>query len=304
MYPTALRLAVWPRTGAAWGLGLLAGIAGQLQQSALWSPWVYGAFVLLALVLYARVATKKIAFRGRQVLAAVSGLALGWGLTGLRALLFVSQALAPALEGRDVLVTGVVVDLPQATESGLRFRLRVDSDEQAALLDGRAVTLPRLIDVGWYTSGFNAQAQLPELQRPPPALQAGQRWRLTLRLKAPHGSMNPHGFDYELYLWTQGVQATGYVRATASSPAPQLLGSTWLAPVAQLREWVRDRIAAQVSDPRSAGLLAALVVGDQRAIERWWLTIKFCSGISLISMAFRYLRSFEVTLKSCSGKCC
>jgi competence protein ComEC len=37
----------------------------------------------------------------------------------------------------------------------------------------------------------------------------GERWQLTLRLKAPHGGSNPFGFDYELWLWEQGLQATG-----------------------------------------------------------------------------------------------
>ena len=36
MYATALRLAVWPRTGGAVGLGLLAGMALQLQQATLY----------------------------------------------------------------------------------------------------------------------------------------------------------------------------------------------------------------------------------------------------------------------------
>ena len=34
-----------------------------------------------------------------------------------------------------------------------------------------------------------------------------------MRLRRPHGNANPHGFDYELQLFEQGVRATGYVRA-------------------------------------------------------------------------------------------
>ena len=296
MYATALRLAVWPRTGGAVGLGLLAGMALQLQQATLSAPAVYAAFVLLALVGYAWVASKKIVGLWRHGVAGLCALALAWGMTGLRAVLFMSQALAPALEGRDILVTGFIADMPQATESGLRFRLRVDAGESgagAALLDGTPVTVPRLLDVGWYTTGFNLQTQTPELQRTPPALRAGQRWQLPLRLKAPHGSINPHGFDYELYLWTQGVQATGYVRATVSSPVPQLMEQTTAAPVAQLRQWVRDRIQTRVTDPRSAGLLTALVVGDQRAIERSDWDVFRATGIShLVSISGLHITMF------------
>ena len=111
MYAAAPRLAGGSRTGLALGAGLLAGIALQLQQAALAVWWVYAAFVLLAPILYARVATKRVASARMQCLVLIAGLAFAWGLTGLRAVVFVSQALNPALEGRDVWVTGVVADM-------------------------------------------------------------------------------------------------------------------------------------------------------------------------------------------------
>lgn len=289
MYAAAPRIAIWPRTGLALGVGLLLGIAVQLQQASLLPAGVYALFVLLAPVMYARVAIKKRADAVAQALVLLAASAFAWSLTGLRALLFVSQALTPALEGRDVLVTGVVADMPQFTEAGLRMRLATE----AAELDGQAVQVPALLDVGWYTSAYNAQAQLPELQRPPPDVRAGQRWRMQLRLKAPHGSVNPLGFDYELYLWEQGVQATGYVRATASAPPPQMLGQTWTAPIALARQGVRERIQAHVADARSAGLLAALVVGDQRAIDRSDWDVFRATGVShLVSISGTHITMF------------
>jgi competence protein ComEC len=33
-----------------------------------------------------------------------------------------------------------------------------------------------------------------------------------VRLKRPHGNLNPHGFDYEAWLFERGIRATGYVR--------------------------------------------------------------------------------------------
>ena len=35
----------------------------------------------------------------------------------------------------------------------------------------------------------------------PAPLRAGERWQMTVRLKAPHGALNPHGFDYEVWQW-------------------------------------------------------------------------------------------------------
>ncbi|MBC7620170.1 MAG: DNA internalization-related competence protein ComEC/Rec2, partial [Candidatus Saccharibacteria bacterium] len=106
------------------------------------------------------------------------------------------------------------------------------------------------------------------LNRMPPAVLAGERWQLTLRFKAPHGARNPNGFDYELWLWDQGVQATGYVRAGAKDMPPQRLGRTGSYPVSQLRQTVRDAVLARIENRQQAGLIAALVVGDQAAVDR------------------------------------
>ncbi len=120
--------------------------------------------------------------------------------------------------------------------------------------------MPRLLALGWY-AGFHEDAALAQ---PRQALRAGQRWRFTVRLRKPHGNLNPHGFDYELALLEQGVRATGYVR---DAPAT-LLDASAGYPVERLRQRVRDAIDAHVEDRRLAGVLAALAVGDQGAIER------------------------------------
>src|SRR5437762_1032254 len=46
-----------------------------------------------------------------------------------------------------------------------------------------------------------------------PPIHAGERWALTVRLKRPHGTVNPHGFDVEAWLLQNDFRATGYVRA-------------------------------------------------------------------------------------------
>ena len=45
-----------------------------------------------------------------------------------------------------------------------------------------------------------------------PAINAGERWQITTRLKRPHGSVNPHGFDFEEWALERNIRATGYVR--------------------------------------------------------------------------------------------
>lgn len=261
--------------------GLVLGTALQLQQGQLF-PWhVYMAIVLAAPVVYALIAIKGIAFGWQSCCAMLAFGLLGFGSTGWRATAYLDQALDPALEGRDVRVTGVVARLPQRNESGLRFRLHVES----AVLDGQALRLPPRIDVGWYG---DATSQLP-----PPDLRAGERWQMTLRLKAPHGARNPHGFDYELYLWEQGVQATGYVRTGVRDAAPQRMEQTWQYPVVLARQVVRERIYRQVQDRALAGMLAALVVGDQAAIDRLDWDVFRATGVAhLVSISGLHVTMF------------
>ncbi|CAN7483596.1 DNA internalization-related competence protein ComEC/Rec2 [Acidovorax sp. LjRoot129] len=266
----------------AWLLGLVLGAALQLQQSALWLGTVYGW--LLAAACAVGCAAWWAAGRGGSRWRAVAppaarALALGAGvvamfaLCGLRAVGYVDQALEPALEGQDVRITAMVAAMPQTNEAGTRLRL----DVEAAHLGGAPVRLPPRIDVAWYGGPFRDASGALDLQRQPPAITAGDRWSLTVRLKAPHGLRNPHGFDYELWAWEQGVQATGYVRAGPKDEPAVRLASTWRHPVERARQSVRDaileRLARDVNgdDPakaRAAGVIAALVTGDQRAIDR------------------------------------
>jgi len=277
-------------------LGFVLGAGLQLQQAALFSWQAYASIVLLDLVLYAFVATKNIAYGLRMGLAVVALGLLGFGATGWRATVYLGDTLTPSLEGRDVRVTGVVANLPQRNESGLRFRLEVE----AAVLDGQAVHVPPLMDVGWYGGAFSAgpavvgdAASVVALNRLPADVQAGERWDMTLRLKAPHGSRNPHGFDYELWLWEQGVQATGYVRATARDPVPVRLAQTWRHPVVLARQTVRARIYQQVQERPFAGMIAALVVGDQAAIDRVdWDVFRSTGVAHLVSISGLHITMF------------
>ena len=247
----------------------LLGTALQLQQATLFDWPIYVLLLFLGGGSALQATLRETAW-GRVLWVSAGMAMLAFGATGLRASVYLSQALDPALEGRDVAVVGVVSGMPQRNETGLRFRFEVAS----AQLQGQALALPRRLDLSWYAGAFRAPGldggpdPAAELARPPAPLQAGERWQFTVRLKAPHGARNPHGFDYELWLWLQGVQATGYVRAGPKDPAPQRLAQTNGHPVERARQSVRDQIFEQVEDRSVAGLIAALVVGDQQAIER------------------------------------
>ena len=261
------------------GLAFLVGTGLQLQQPALWEARLYGLLLaagiavlgLLALPRWPRSAASCVA------LALAVGL-LGFAATALRAGWRLADALPAALEGRDIVVAGRVDGLPQRSAQALRFYFEVES----ARLDGVAVGLPQRLSVGWYAQGAQA---LPEVR-------AGQRWQLVLRLKRPHGAMNPHGHDFELWLFEQGVRATGYVRALPGSDN-RLLEPHASASVDGLRQRVREAIERHVPDPTSAGVLAALAVGDQAAIEREdWALFRDTGVAHLMSISGLHVTMF------------
>ena len=238
---------------AALALAWLAGVALHLQQRELQALPIYLWATGLGL------AGLTLAwFVPRMFVAAVMGAALlAFGMSGWRAAERLAESLPIALEGQDLTLIGVVASLPQVGDSGLRFRFEVEQ----ATLRGEPVQVPARVSLGWYRGWHeDAALSLPQTQ-----LAAGQRWRFTVRLRRPHGNLNPHGFDFELAMFEQSLRATGYVR---DAPAPQLLARSAGHPIERLRQHVRDAIDAHVGDPRAAGVLAALSVGDQGAIER------------------------------------
>jgi competence protein ComEC len=298
-----------PPTAAVFMLALMLplaafvlGCALQLQQPALWEGWIYGFFCLLALIGMALSATRCVApgdlacpssqpakriaaILWTGILAAV----LGFGQAGWRAAQFSANALDSRLEGVDLRVTGVIAAMPQRDESGLRFRMDVESAQTLGEGGALAVKLPPHIQLAWYRSlprlSEDAAAMpFAELAQGAGDLRAGERWQLVVRLKAPHGNLNPHGFDYELWLWEQGIQATGYVRATAREWArgegPAKLGDTWQRPLEAQRQRVREAIFERVSSPQLAGVIAALAVGDQASIDRADWDIYRATGVA------------------------
>jgi competence protein ComEC len=262
-------------------LGWITGLAVQLQQSELWPANHYGLLSATALALILAIGRWHHA-AGRMLGVFIAAAVLAHASTGLRAVHFQQRALDPGLEGKDINITGRISAMPQFGENSTRFRLAV----QDAVLDGQAVSIPPQLYLSWYGGFRNEDGALVEPVQTAPALQAGERWQFTVRLRAPHGARNPHGFDFELWLWEQGLQATGYVRTGKRDPQPQLLGQSWKHPVEWARQSVRDAILQRApvgadspeaatqaranteAGARAMGIVAALVTGDQQAITR------------------------------------
>lgn len=198
----------------------------------------------------------------RRALAVPLAAALGFCWALALAHLRLADRLAPELEGRDIEAVGVVASLPAIGERSVRFEFDVEAASER---------LPARVLVTWYRSVLDQADGAPLAEAPHP----GERWRLTLRLKRPHGQYNPHGFDYEAWLLERRIGATGYVRSGPRAAPPLRLGwrNSLADRIEQAREAVRERFGRVLGATPAAGVLAALAVGEQRAIsnEEWRL---------------------------------
>ena len=103
----------------------------------------------------------------------------------------------------------------------------------------------------------------------PPPLAAGERWRLTVRLKRPHYTVNPHDFDIEAWLLENGLRATGYVRKDDCNARLDAFAGRPTDWVERARERIRSRILAGLPDRQYAGVIVALTIGTLTAAAMW-----------------------------------
>ena len=116
------------------------------------------------------------------VTLASAGLGFAWAAAAGK--LALADRLAQEFEGRDVTLTGVVASLPQPFERGVRFELAV-VDAVTAGPAPVAFRAPGRVLLSWY-NGLTPE----EFQEVLP-VRPGERWRLTVRLRLPHGNANP-----------------------------------------------------------------------------------------------------------------
>src|SRR5215813_2490041 len=190
---------------------------------------------------------------------AAVGLA-GFHYATWRAEMRLADALPTAWEGRDVEVIGVVDDLPQSSGRGPRFAFAVEH------VATPGAVIPSRVSLVWYAAWRDDEEATDG-----PDIHAGERWSLTVRLKRPHGTVNPHGFDVEAWLLENELRATGFVREGDHNRRLDAFAGRLGDYVQCARETIRDRIFAALDGRPYAGVIAALAIGDERAIpeEQW-----------------------------------
>ncbi|NYT60738.1 DNA internalization-related competence protein ComEC/Rec2 [Alcaligenaceae bacterium] len=187
--------------------------------------------------------------------AALAGLLLTAGRAEYR----LSDSLDASNENRVSRVVLRVAALPRLSPDSRQFEAEVISSIPSGVPSRILVSWTAPDWAGPYAQASRKPAHFPEII-------PGQVWRMSLTLKKPHGNRNPHAFDYESYLFAQGLRATGSVRGTPL----YLHDEPWasLPVVAQrARHYVRTAMQPHLEEKRYGAVLLALAIGDQASVN-------------------------------------
>jgi competence protein ComEC len=199
----------------------------------------------------------------RQCAVLALALAAGFGWAAWRAEHRLLAALPLALEQRELTVSGVVRGVPEPQAYGTRFVFQIVGSQP-----GLPLGLPRTVWLTWYL----ARPQAGQAPAAPVDLQPGQRWRLSVRLRRPHGNANEFGFDRERWMLERDLRAAGTVQLNRP---PEYLGyrhdmglAAALDTVDRLRVRLRRRIETVLAGEAHVGVVVALATGLQSAISQ------------------------------------
>ena len=173
----------------------------------------------------------------------------------------IESRLDPALDGKALWIEGVVVGLPEQSENVTRFQITNTKNQE--------VMLPKLIRLSWYKDE---------------PISTGEQWRLKIKIKYPRGTVNPGVFDYEAWLTSKHIGATGTVRE-----GQRLQASTY-------NDWrykLREKI--QQTAPQQAAGIIALVLGDGSGLSSdEWQVLQNTGTVHLMVISGQH-----ITLLAC-----
>ncbi|WP_082768829.1 DNA internalization-related competence protein ComEC/Rec2 [Paraglaciecola hydrolytica] len=158
-----------------------------------------------------------------------------------------------------ILVTGELESLTHQYKEP-RFNLRIEQ------IDTEPLSFKRLVRVSWAEPSWQ--------------LKQGQRVQLMLKLKPPHGLANEGGFNYQQWLFSEGIGASGYVKAS--------INNLLLADSVSFRQRQLDSLL-QLNLPQQAWI-AALTLGYRGLLEdQDWLLVQSTGIAHLIAISGLHL---------------
>ena len=167
-------------------------------------------------------------------------------LSGFLVLAIASQSvigdrLNPKFAGDSMRIDARIIDFPKSTGASTGFLVSPVGRED----------LPHRIRLSWFDAPTD------------PGL--GETWQFELRLRRPRGYSNPGGFDYEGWLFRQGIGATGYVVNSSKNfrrtdhPVDR---------ISKLRKRFVIRVRAHLPEDDASAVLMAVGVGGRHLITR------------------------------------
>lgn len=237
-------------------LTFVFGALGLQQQATLPNPtWIFLCIPLVFLHYFFR---KN--FYLRSLFIGLFGALLGFFWAAVCAQWRLSDELPKAWELKSIDLVGVVASMPEQQARGVRFLFDVEK-----VLTPNAIVPKRISLVLFQHVLIDAK----EVSNPIAKIyHAGERWQFTVRLKRPHGTQNPYGFDFEAWALAENIRATGSIRNKSNHE--KLADFVWQPHyvVERVRELIQQRIAQVLQNSPSRGVLQALVIGDDNAITR------------------------------------
>ena len=221
-----------------------------LQQQAILPDLAWAGLILLPAALLFLPRLERWQRLIRTALLAVIACMIGFFYAALFAQLRLADTLPTEWQGKDIEIIGVVAELPRQHERGLRFTFDVEQ-----VLTPNATVPPHIL-----------LATYSNKQNEPLSLHAGERWQLTVRLKQPHGTVNPNGFDFEAWMLERNLRAGGYIHPKGDNQRLDALVKAPVYLIESMRESVRDSFQKILGDAPYAGVLTALAIGDQGSI--------------------------------------
>ena len=218
-------------------------------------PWAYSVvpFALLSL--------------GLRTVRLPAVFIMGFFWAALLAENALDPTLDPTLEGKTVLVEGRVLERPrQISPRQSRFLFYIER-----------------LNAGQGWSDFHGKARL-SIYSANFKVASGERWQLAVRLKRPHGFSNPGGFDFERWLFQQGIRVTGYVRQDQARN--RLLFVTEVSVIDRFRSRLMSAYDEMSVDSPSLAILRALTIGDRSALSTsQWEVLRVTGTSHLVAIS-------------------
>ncbi|WP_047539325.1 DNA internalization-related competence protein ComEC/Rec2 [Methylotenera versatilis] len=260
-------------------IGFVLGAWLLQQQPALPSTYVYLAILPMAFLTF-RIATTQLLLIQRESLfnsqitqflkklsLFICAILLGFYWAAGSASLRLSDELPKEWQQKSIELIGVIASLPEVTERGERFKFDVEKvlTEDAT----NSLKVPAHISLNFYRNNKTAtpESNPPENTGANNYFHAGERWQFTVKLKRPHTTYNPHGFDFEAWALSENMRATGSINQKSNH---KKLSNFVFKPnyiVEHFREKVGNRISNALINQPYAGVIRALVVGDDSQIS-------------------------------------